>query len=45
MKPTPVTAAWLEVFEEVPTSKLPELPEGPGQIEKKLQCRIKVSAL
>ena len=27
MKPTPVTAARLEVFEEVPTSKLPELPE------------------
>ena len=31
MKPTPVTAARLEVFEEVPTSKLPELPEAPNQ--------------
>ena len=26
MKPTPVTEARLEVFEEVPTSKLPEAP-------------------
>ena len=31
MKPTPVTAARLEVFEEVPTSKLPELPEAPNR--------------
>ena len=31
MKLTPVTAARLEVFEEVPTSKLPELPEAPNQ--------------
>ena len=35
MKPTPVTAARLEVFEEVPTSKLPELPEAPNR--KKLR--------
>ena len=28
MKPTPVTAARLEVFEEVPTLKLPELDRG-----------------
>ena len=27
VKLPPVTAARLEVFEEVPTSKLPELPE------------------
>ena len=31
MKPTPVTAARLEVFEEVPTSKLPELPVAPNR--------------
>ena len=31
IKPTPVTAARLEVFEEVPTLKLPELPEAPNR--------------
>ena len=31
MKPTPVTVARHEVFEEVPTSKLPELPEAPNR--------------
>ena len=31
MKPKPVTVARLEVFEEVPTSKLPELPEAPNR--------------
>ena len=35
VKLPPVTAARLEVFEEVPTSKLPELPEAPNQ--KKLR--------
>jgi len=30
MKPTPVTVARLEVFEEVPTLKLPALPEAPN---------------
>ena len=43
MKPTPVTAARLEVFEEVPTSKLPELPEGPGQIEKNYSVELKLA--
>ena len=31
VKLPPVTAARLEVFEEVPTSKLPELPEAPNR--------------
>ena len=31
MKPTPVTPARLEVFEEVPTTNLPELPEAPNR--------------
>ena len=35
VKLPPVTAARLEVFEEVPTSKLPELPEVPNR--KKLR--------
>ena len=30
MKPTPVTQARLEVFEEVPTTNLQELPEPPN---------------
>ena len=31
MKPTPVTLARLEVFEEVLTTNLPELPEAPNR--------------
>ena len=31
MKPMPVTPARLEVFEEVPTTNLPELPEAPNR--------------
>ena len=31
MKLTPVTPARLEVFEEVPTTNLPELPEAPNR--------------
>ena len=31
VKLPPVTAARLEVFEEVPTSKLPELPKAPNR--------------
>ena len=44
VKLPPVTAARLEVFEEVPTLKLPELPEASNR-KKTTQCRIKVSAL
>ena len=31
MKPTPVTPARLIVFEEVPTTNMPELPEAPNR--------------
>ena len=31
IKPMPVTQARLEVFEEVPTTNLPELPEAPNR--------------
>ena len=43
MKPTQATAARLEVFEEVPTSKLPELPKAPNR--KKLRSvELKLAA-
>ena len=43
MKLPPVTAAGLEVFEEVPTSKLPELPKAPNR--KKLRSvELKLAA-
>ena len=40
MKPTPVTAARLEVFEEVPTLKLPELPEAPNQKNYSVELKL-----
>ena len=42
VKLPPVTAARLEVFEEVPTSKLPELPEAPNR--KNYSVELKLAA-